>query len=82
VSASAANDTILVNGARRKRAYDDIYADDVDASTSESQSPGPLLVPPPPQGAANATSQGATPRASRCPPPTKGIRKSARVMVS
>lgn len=82
VSASPANDTILVNGTRRKRAYDEIHADDVDASTSESQSPGPLLVPPPPPGVANATSRGATPRTSRFPPPTKGIRKSARVMVS
>ncbi|KAK4936800.1 hypothetical protein LTR10_022389 [Elasticomyces elasticus] len=82
LSAQAASDTILINGSRRKRAYDEIYANDIDASTSESQSPGPLFVPPPPPGVANAASRGATPRPSRFPPPAKGVRKSARVMVS
>ena len=82
VSAQAPPDTILINGAGRKRIYDEIDTDEIDTATSISSSPGPSLVPPPPPGVANAASRGATPRATRFPLLQKGIRKSARVMVS
>ncbi|KAK5265216.1 hypothetical protein LTR99_006315 [Exophiala xenobiotica] len=82
VSAQAPPDTILINVAGRKRIYDEIDTDEIDTATSISSSPGPFLVPPPPPGVANAASRGATPRATRFPALQKGIRKSARVMVS
>lgn len=79
ISSHAPRDTMLANGNGRKRAYDELDADDLELGSSLS--PSPLLVPPPPPGLANTTSRGATPRGSRFPPTTR-TRKSARVMVS
>ncbi len=72
----------LVNESRRKRAYDEIEADDLGFSSFSSLSPGPLLVPPPPPGVAKATSRAATPRSARFQAAPQKTRKSARVMVS
>ncbi|KAH0841742.1 hypothetical protein AYO21_01026 [Fonsecaea monophora] len=81
VSAQALPDNTLTNGAGRKRRYDEVDIDDFEDSTPDSSSPGPLLVPPPPPGVANAHPRGATPRSTRLHPAQK-TRKSARVMVS
>ncbi|ETI19436.1 hypothetical protein G647_09270 [Cladophialophora carrionii CBS 160.54] len=72
---------IPAHGVGRKRAYDEVEADDLDFTSAGSSSPGPLLVPPPPPGVAKAASRAATPRATRLHPAQK-TRKSARVMVS
>ncbi len=71
-----------VNENSRKRAYDEIEADDLYPSSSASSSGGPLLVPPPPPGVARASSRAATPRSTRIQPASHKTRKSARVMVS
>ncbi|EXJ90920.1 hypothetical protein A1O1_04026 [Capronia coronata CBS 617.96] len=81
VSADAPQDRGLPNGTSRKRAYDEVDADEIDVITPDSSSPGPLLGPPAPTGAAAASSRGVTPRATRLPPAAKA-RRSARVMVS
>ena len=74
-------DDLPVNGASRKRGYEEIDVDDLDVSTPESYSPGPPLVPPPPPGVARWGSRAATPRAAKQQAATK-TRKSARVLVS
>ena len=71
-------DLNLRNGTSKKRSRDDTDLDDEEIQTPRS-SPGPLLFPPPP-GAASI-SRSATPRGTRMPP-TKKVKKSARVMVS
>ena len=75
------SDTLPVNGTSRKRAHDEIDADELDLSSPDSYSPGPPLVPPPPSGVARAASRAPTPRAVKAQPAQK-TRKSARVMVS
>jgi hypothetical protein len=81
LSIQAPSDDIPANGIGRKRAYDEVDADDLDFTSPASSSPGRLLVPPPPPGVAKAASRAATPRATRLQPAPK-TRKSARVMVS
>jgi hypothetical protein len=81
LSIQAPSDDIPANGISRKRAYDEVDADDLDFTSPASSSPGRLLVPPPPPGVAKAASRAATPRATRLQPAPK-TRKSARVMVS
>jgi hypothetical protein len=71
-------DLNLRNGTSKKRSRDDTELDDEELQTPRS-SPGPLLFPPPP-GAASI-SRSATPRGTRLPP-SKKVKKSARVMVS
>jgi hypothetical protein len=71
-------DLNLRNGTSKKRSRDDSELDDEEVQTPRS-SPGPLLFPPPP-GAASISRSG-TPRGTRMPP-TKKVKKSARVMVS
>ncbi|KAJ9614118.1 hypothetical protein H2200_002254 [Cladophialophora chaetospira] len=71
-----------INESSRKRAYDEIEADDLDLSSPTSSSGGPFLVPPPPPGVAKAASRAATPRSTRLQPAQQKTRKSARVMVS
>lgn len=82
LSTQAPAGSLLPNGTSRKRGYDEIEDEDFDFITPESSSPGPLLVPPPPPGVANAASRGVTPRASARLQPAPKTRKSARVMVS
>jgi hypothetical protein len=71
-------DLNLRNGISKKRPRDDTDLDDEEIQTPRS-SPGPLLFPLPP-GAASISRSG-TPRGTRLPP-TKKVKKSARVMVS
>jgi hypothetical protein len=78
VDAPPSGDLALRNGISRKRSRDDTDIDEEEIQTPRS-SPGPLLVPPPP-GAASISRSG-TPRGTRMPP-TKKVKKSARVMVS
>jgi hypothetical protein len=78
IEAALPGEFALRNGISKKRSRDETDFDEEDVQTPRS-SPGPLLVPPPP-GAASMSRSG-TPRSSRMPP-TKKIKKSARVMVS
>lgn len=78
VDAPPTGELTLRSGISKKRSRDDTDIDDEDLQTPRS-SPGSLLVPPPP-GAANISRSG-TPRGTRMPP-SKKIKKSARVMVS
>ncbi len=78
VDALPSGDLSLRNGVSKKRSRDDTEIGDDEIQTPRS-SPGPLLVPPP-LGAPSISRSG-TPRGTRMPP-TKKVKKSARVMVS
>ena len=75
----APSEHLLRNGTSRKRSRNEHEDDEEAAGTPASSSPPSFLAPPPP-GAA-ASSRASTPRFVKLPP-TKRIKKSARVMHS